>query len=152
MKSMTYLGSAIVALALLIGSSVANTAAAGDLPDLLIRSVDLYPTGKCGAVGSAIKGKVTIKNVGDRRARALVFTPLIKVFDIHNEEFRDNDIKINSLAPGETTTVRINIGRFHKKRYYGGLRKIIIHVDPKDKIRESNELNNTFAVKVPVYC
>ena len=122
------------------------------LPDLVVRDVDLYQTGKCGSVRSAIKGRVIIKNVGKRRARALVFTPLIKVYDSRNRAIRDNDIKINSLAPGEETKVNINLGRFQNKNYYGGLRKIIIHVDPKDKIRETNELNNTYAVRVPVYC
>ena len=143
-----------VALGVAALTSLGNIqeAKADSLPDLIVRSVDLYPTGKCGPLGSAIAGDVVIKNRGRARARALIFTPLISVYDKYNKRFKDADVKINSLAPGESTRVRVNIGRLKSKRNLGGLRKIIIHVDPRDKIRETNELNNTFAVRVPVFC
>ncbi len=132
--------------------ALAKSAEAGALPDLVIRHVDLHPTGKCGPLGSVIRGRVYVKNVGRARARALVFTPLIKVYDEHDRSIKDADVKINSLAPGETTSVSVRLGRLRFKDHLGGWRKIIIKVDPKDKIRETNELNNSYAVRIPVYC
>ena len=141
----------IATLAVVALSTVAfvKHAQAGPLPDLLIRHVDLYPTGKCGPLGSVIRGTVVVKNVGYARARALVFTPLIKVYDSRDHAIKDADVKINSLAPGETARVRINLGRLRSKDHLGGWRKIIIKVDPKDKIRETNELNNSYASIAP---
>ncbi|MGH1351921.1 MAG: CARDB domain-containing protein [Methyloligellaceae bacterium] len=146
------LSAAALSVLALSAVSLAKTAEAGALPDLVIRDFNLHPTGKCGPLGSVIRGTVTVKNVGRARARALIFTPLIKVYDQHDQSIKDADVKINSLAPGETTRVRVSLGRLRFKDHLGGWRKIIIKVDPKDKIRETNELNNSYSVRVPVRC
>ncbi len=142
-------GAALLSMAALAPTQQAN---AGGLPDLVVRDFELHSTGNCSAVRSVIRGTVTIKNVGSKRARALLLTPMVTVYDAHDRRIRDRDVKINSLAPGESTRVRVKMGRFFRKGHLGGWRKIIIKVDPRDKIRESNELNNSYAVRIPVNC
>lgn len=123
-----------------------------DLPDLVILKADLHPTGACNAVEPAVFGDVVIKNVGTRRAKALLFSPLIKVYDSKNRAFKDADVRVNSLAPGETTRVRVRIGLFRKKSSYNGWRKFIVKADPSNRIREVNELNNSYPVRIPISC
>lgn len=138
----------------LLAASIPTHAQSGyyNLPDLVILKADLHPTGACNALEPTVVGEVVIKNVGTRRAKALVISPLIKVYDSKNRAFKDADVKINSLAPGETTRARIRIGIFRKKSSFNGWRKFIIKADPYDRIREVNELNNSYPIRIPVSC
>ncbi|MEM7620375.1 MAG: CARDB domain-containing protein [Pseudomonadota bacterium] len=136
----------------ILASAFHANAGYNDLPDLVILKADLHPTGACNAVEPAIFGDVVIKNVGSGRAKALVISPLVRVYDDKNRAFKDADIRINSLAPGETTRVKVRIGLFRKKSSFKGWRRLIVKADPYDKIRETNELNNSYPVRIPVSC
>lgn len=152
MKTLKMIAMAVTLGASMFASSLQASADYYDLPDLVILKADLHPTGACNSIEPAVVGTVVIKNVGNRRAKALLYSPLIKVYDSRNRAFKDADLRINSLAPGETTRVRVRIGLLRKKGHYRGWRKFIIKADPKDKIRESNELNNSYPVRIPVSC
>ena len=121
-------------------------------PDLVIRSVDLHATGACNFLQPAIVGDVTIANRGNATAKALFVSPLIRVYDDANERFSDAEIKINALEPGEAVTARIRLGTLERKRGYEGTRLIRIQADPRNRIDESRERNNTYAVRVSGAC
>lgn len=137
--------------AMAIGVTSAN-ACHNSGPDLVIRSVDLYATGGCGFISPAIVGDVVIKNRGDERAKALWISPLVSAWDADDKAFKDADIKINSLAPGETVRARVRIGILRNKVNFDGVRTIRIKADPNDRISEVNEWNNTYAVRVRTNC
>ncbi|MEL6748038.1 MAG: CARDB domain-containing protein, partial [Pseudomonadota bacterium] len=81
----------------------------------------------------------------------LLVSPLIQALDVRNERFKDDDIKVNSIAPGEEVRTRIRIGVGRDKSTYRGTRIIRIKADPRGKIAERNELNNTFSVRVKAH-
>jgi len=121
--------------------------AADELPDLVIRSVELEATGKCNPFQPIVTGKLVIKNISDVRA------PLFEVFDADDRSFFDKDFRpLESLAPGETATARVRVGAFRNKDGVTGVRRLIAIADPEDRIKESNERNNSYFVRVRVNC
>lgn len=148
----------VAAIAAAVTVSATATSMAKDLPDLLILDkgegyvTKLRATGKCDQVSALIVGDVVIKNSGKGRAKPLAISPLISAFDLKDPSFKDDDRKLNSLAPGETQKTRIRIGMGKNKKGMQGWRKIRIIADPKDKIDETKEKNNTYDVWVKVNC
>lgn len=146
-----------ITLVFALGASAAAHAGDG-MPDLLILDkgeghvTKLEWSGKCDIISPLILGDVVIKNAGDGRAKPLAISPLISAYDMRDPSFKDDDRKLNSLAPGETQKTRIRIGVGKKKSGMVGWRKIRIIADPKDKIDESREVNNTYDVYVKVNC
>lgn len=127
--------------------------AADDLPDLVIRSVELEATGKCNAFQPIVTGTLVIKNVSDVRAPLVVGAPLFEVFDVDDQSFFDKDFRpLESLAPGETATARVRVGAFRNKDGVTGVRRFVAIADPEDRIKESNERNNSYFVRVRVNC
>ena len=127
--------------------------AADDLPDLVIRSVELEATGKCNPFQPIVTGTLVIKNVSDVRAPLVVDAPLFEVFDVDDESFFDKDFRpLESLAPGETATARVRVGAFRNKDGVTGVRRFVAIADPGDRIAESNERNNSYFVRVRVDC
>ncbi len=127
--------------------------ATDDLPDLVIRSVELEATGKCNPFQPIVTGTLVIKNVSDVRAPLVVDAPLFEVFDIDDRSFFDKDFRpLESLAPGETATARVRVGAFRVKDGLTGVRRFIAIADPEDRIEESNERNNSYFVRVRVDC
>ncbi len=127
--------------------------AADDLPDLVIRSVELEATGKCNAFQPIVTGKLVVKNVSDVRAPLVVDAPLFEVFDVDDESFFDKDFRpLESLAPGETATARVRVGAFRVKDGVTGVRRFVAIADPEDRIAESDERNNSYFVRVRVDC
>lgn len=127
--------------------------ATDDLPDLVIRSVELEATGKCNPFQPIVTGTLVIKNVSDVRAPLVVDAPLFEVFDIDDRSFFDKDFRpLESLAPGETATARVRVGAFRVKDGLSGVRRFIAIADPEDRIEESNERNNSYFVRVRVDC
>ncbi len=116
--------------------------------DLVIRSVDLHATGTCSLLRPAIVGDIVVKNRGDARAKLLAISPLLHVEDARDDGFKDDDVTFNSLAPGEQATFRVRIGIGKNKAGYKGVRTIRIKADPRHKIEEHNERNNTYSVRV----
>jgi hypothetical protein len=127
--------------------------AADELPDLVIRSVELEATGKCNPFQPIITGTLVIKNISDVRAPLIVDAPLFEVFDVDDESFFDKDFRpLESLAPGETATARVRVGAFRDKDGVTGVRRLVAIADPEDRIEESNERNNSYFVRVRVDC
>jgi len=127
--------------------------AADDLPDLVIRSVELEATGKCNPFQPIVTGTLVIKNVSDVRAPLVVDAPLFEVFDVDDQSFFDKDFRpLESLAPGETATARVRVGAFRNKDGVTGVRRFVAIADPEDRIDESNEQNNSYFVRVRVDC
>ncbi len=127
--------------------------AADELPDLVIRSVELEATGKCNPFQPIVTGKLVIKNISDVRAPLVVDAPLFEVFDADDRSFFDKDFRpLESLAPGETATARVRVGAFRNKDGVTGVRRFIAIADPEDRIKESNERNNSYFVRVRVNC
>jgi len=153
MKTLT---TSITAAAITLSALTFGAASAGahynSGPDLVVRSVELYATGACGFISPAIVGDVVIKNRGDERAKALWVSPLVRAWDVDDGAFKDADIKINSLAPGETVKARVRIGILRNKVNFDGVRTIKIKADPNDRIVEANEWNNTYTVRVRTDC
>ncbi len=130
-----------------------QSAAADDLPDLVIRSVELEATGKCNAFQPIVTGTLVIKNISDVRAPLVVDAPLFEVFDVDDRSFFDKDFRpLESLAPGETATARVRVGAFRVKDGLTGVRRFVAIADPEDRIEESNERNNSYFVRVRVNC
>jgi len=126
---------------------------ADDLPDLVIRSVELEATGNCDPFQPVVTGKLVIKNISDVRAPLVINAPLLEVFDVDDESFLDKDFRpLESLAPGETATARVRIGVLRDKRGLTGLRRFVAVADPEDKIEETDERNNSYFVTVRVDC
>jgi len=148
----TMVSAGLAALTLLAGAATPQAAKAWEGPDLVIRSANLYSTGVCNYLQPAIVGYVTVKNRGSVRSKALWVSPFVRVWDDENQKFQDTEVRINSLAPGETQRVRVRIGSFERKSGYVGWRKIRIHADPLGRIRETNELNNSYHVNVRAHC
>lgn len=136
----------------------AFAAQAEDKPDLLILDkgeglvTKLEFTGRCDPATAYIVGDVVIKNAGKARAKPLGLYPLISAYDMDDPTFKDDDRKLNSLAPGETQKTRIRIGALKNKRGMTGWRRIRIIADPRDRIDETRESNNTYDVRVKVDC
>lgn len=128
-------------------SAFAGQALAADSPDLVIRDIQLQATGKCGVGQPIVRGFVIVKNVGKKRAPALL-RPLITVYDKNQKDLRDPDVKINSLAPGETQRAIVRIGLIRKITGVTGNRTFIAIADPDNLIKEDNEKNNSFKVTV----
>jgi len=127
--------------------------AADELPDHVIRSVELEATGKCNPFQPIITGTLVIKNISDVRAPLIVDAPLFEVFDVDDESFFDKDFRpLESLAPGETATARVRVGAFRDKDGVTGVRRLVAIADPEDRIEESNERNNSYFVRVRVDC
>ena len=133
-------------LALVLGTA-ASPVLAADTPDLVIRDIKLEATGKCGVGQPVVRGIVVIKNVGKKRAPVLL-RPLIKVYDKDQKDLKDPDVKINSLAPGESQRAIVRIGLFRKIKGVSGDRTFIAVADPENLIKEDNEKNNSFKVVV----
>ncbi len=125
----------------------ATPALAAETPDLVIRDIKLEATGKCGVGQPIVRGIVVVKNVGKKRAPALL-RPLIRVYDKHQPDLQDRDVKINSLAPGETQRAVVRIGLIRKIKGVTGDRTFIAVADPHNLIKEDNEKNNSFKVVV----
>ena len=143
---------AILSSTPMLAIGVAGAHGYGFGPDLVIRSINLYATGKCNFVSPVIVGDVVVKNRGNARAKALFVSPLIRAWDADDLAFKDSDVKINSLAPGETVRARVRIGIMRNKSDYDGVRTIRVKADPLGRISESNEANNTYTVHVDAYC
>jgi len=127
--------------------------AADNLPDLVIRSVELEASGNCGTVLPLVTGKLVIKNVSDVRAPLVVGAPLLEVRDFDNGRFFDKDYRpLESLAPGETATAQARVGAMRDKTGMVGVRRYVAIADPNNKIKESNEANNSYLVYVRVNC
>jgi len=127
--------------------------ASDELPDLVIRSVDLKATGKCNAFQPLVTGTLVVKNVSNVRAPLIVGSPLFSVYDVENPSFFDDDARpLESLAPGETATARVRIGVLRNKDGISGMRKFVAVADPDDRIAESDERNNSYFVRVRVDC
>lgn len=149
------LGFLSTALASCIAASIVQPASvvADELPDLVIRSVELEATGKCNAFQPLVTGTLVIKNISDVRAPIVVGSPLFSVYDVENPSFFDDDARpLESLAPGETATARVRIGVLRNKGGVSGVRKFVAVADPDDRIAESDERNNSYFVRVPVDC
>jgi hypothetical protein len=150
------LGLFSAAMAVCVAASVwqpATSEAADGLPDLVIRSVELEATGKCNPFQPLVVGTLVVKNVSDVRAPIVVGSPLFSVYDVENPSFYDDDARpLESLAPGETATARVRIGILRDKRGISGVRKFVAVADPDDRIKESDERNNSYFVRVPVDC
>ncbi len=143
----------VMLLAAIAALQPGQTAAADDLPDLVIRSVELQATGKCNAFQPIVTGTLVIKNISDVRAPLVVDAPLFEVFDVDDRSFFDKDFRpLESLAPGETATARVRVGAFRVKNGLTGLRRFVAIADPEDRIEESNERNNSYFVRVRVDC
>jgi len=131
----------------------ASAGASNELPDLVIRSVELEPTGKCDPFQPIVTGTLVIKNVSDVRAPLVVDAPLFEVFDVDDNSFFDKDFRpLESLAPGETATARVRVGAFRNKAGMTGVRRFVAIADPEDRIEERNERNNSYFVRVRVDC
>ncbi len=137
-----------MALAVVLGSAPVQ---AEPLPDLMIRSIELKATGHCGIGRPAVKGKVVVKNRGKGRAKALL-VPLVKVWDPKTKGLKDADIKIKSLGPGESVTAIVRIDWFMPTVGVTGKHRFIVMADPHNRIKESNEKNNTYPVTVEINC
>lgn len=158
MKQLKTIGLSALAVFSLSVVPLIGANATEDLPDLLILDkgeglvTKLEWNGKCNSVQPYIIGDVVIKNAGTKRAKALAISPLISAYDLDDPSFKDDDVKLNSLAPGETQKARIRIGGLKKKSGMTGWRRIRIVADRKDKIDELNEKNNSYDVRVKVNC
>lgn len=158
MPSVKDLFFAAAASVIVLGLGSYGAGAHERLPDLLIldhgegMETKLEFTGQCGLAFPLISGNVVIRNSGKKRAKLLITSPLISAFDMNDPSFKDDDRKLNSLKPGETQSTLINIGIGKRKKGIVGWRKIRIMADPRDKIEESREINNTYDVWVKVDC
>ncbi|MBI1384310.1 MAG: hypothetical protein GC150_05320 [Rhizobiales bacterium] len=121
-------------------------------PDLVIQSVELYSTDRCNALSPAIVGDVVIKNRGHTRSKALWISPILRVQDLADAGFKDAEVRIKALDPGESISIRVNIGTLRSKVDYDGSRRLRVIADPRNRIEEANELNNALTVRVRTRC
>ncbi len=120
---------------------------------LMTEGTNLRFSGNCALGRSLVVGTVTIKNVG-RKTVPVVGAPLISVWDLDKPNFKDEDRTLNTLAPGETLTKRIQAGRLSSRRKSSGIRRFMIKVDRRHKVTECREDNNTWPriIRIDVRC
>lgn len=123
--------------------------------DLVLMSIgtDLRFSGNCGVGRSKIVGTVTIKNVGEKKV-PIINAPLISVWDVNEPKLKDEDRTLQVLDPGESLTKSIKAGRFMSGKKLHGVHWFQIKVDRRGKVRECNELNNTWPrlVRIRINC
>ncbi len=155
-----------VAAAAALASSVLLGSAAGGkakeclvngkvAPDLVVMSTgtNVEFSGKCGIGAPKIVGRVTIKNIGSKKA-PIISAPLISVWDTDEPKLKDEDRTLNVLQPGESMTKSVKAGRFMLGRKLNGVRTLQIMVDRREKIAECDEENNTWPrrIRVTIRC
>ena len=149
---MRNLATTVVCLATL--STTWHSAAARDLPDLVITRADLQMTGNCSRGKPLLAGRVTVKNTGVGRAQIFTTRIMLRSNVIGRNDIAGADRFVNSMRPGEEVFVDVRLASSGQGPVAGlaGDYDIELSVDPLNVFRESNERNNTARARVKINC
>jgi len=135
----------------------ATFADARDLPDLVISGTQLAATGDCSGKTALISGKVYIKNTGQGRGQIFTTREMIRSFVKDQPNIKGADRFVNSMRPGETVAVDIQLSRLDQfgkglPTRISGTYDVVLEVDPRGVFKEENESNNHIIVQVKLFC
>lgn len=128
-----------------------SCAFAKSLPDLVISDVRLKATGHCDGRQPLIAGQVTVKNAGAGRGQIFTTRDMLRLVVHGHPQLTTGAKFVNSMQPGDTQRIAVELGRGAKVRLRGTL-TIDIDVDPRNTFAEADEKNNRTTVRVPVRC
>lgn len=134
---------------------VVEPAADPTLPDLIVLPAETeLSVGGCNLADPLMTGTIAIKNNSKVRADRLVTEPLSAAYLPESLDIKDEDIVPNSLAGKEILSTDIIAGKDRVKagRGFKGKRTVYIVVDPYNKIKEGNELNNVLKRELNFSC
>ncbi len=137
--------------ALILGTALHSAVLARDLPDLIIERAELQATGDCSGTAPLIIGTAIVKNVGTGRGQIFTTREMIVVELETSPPLRSAHRFVNSMRPGESVSVPLDIGG-SAVRIGDGAYQIRLTVDPRNVFREESETNNTVTMRVVIAC
>ena len=132
-------GLALATAALIVGAAPAQAAPRSG-PDLAVRGVSA-PAGKLAAGQRGVRLKITVRNAGDRRARASALRLLLsKDRTLGRGDRRIAQKTLKPLAPGKTVAIAATVTL--PATLKPGSWRLLACADAAGKLRERSERNN----------